>query len=408
MSKYSFLSFVYIAGDKKIYELVEFEDEVFLNFKLRYVTEEGLTEVWESQEVKKDFSLSEGYLLWSGESSEISDSEYENFKGREVNISAPNNHLYVWLWDLVKMGARILTDSAFKYITETGTLPDEGVANMSTIRVSRSTMRVYVSMLAEGGWFSQTLVGMEGNLNFNPFYFMIEKHKADTLTIDPSIKLQTTLTLGAEEFCIFRVVDGISIYPQFHPHFKLISPMINHKILNIEKYKAAVDFLSYFIRTIERSVFKYEEPETSEYNRDGRETDKRGVFIRSHLRQPGRKAQHAMLAFVGDANENMVKGIWSMGDVKRIMIEREFSVYEQFACLSLLTVLVKVTDNMLTRIDSCKELRNKLREVSLKNELELFAFRSYIYVMDYKFPRYEPSFVMEGGMSAISSEIYRV
>lgn len=406
--RYCFLCLVYVNNDRKLYEIVDFNENDFLKYSIRYVNEEGLRQVFEDEETKTDFYIENGYLGWDGPQIEIPNSTYDSYLNKNLPLETCNTHMYDFLLSLINMDVRYLDNSAVEKLKQENQIPEHGVARMSTLKISKSTMRVYLSVLTEEGWRARTVVGNESGLLFEKFHFLVETEKDPGYSKHSNVNLVESLQIGVEEFNLYEVEDGFSLYPEFQSGFKLESPLLNHKLICAEKYKSAVDFLDFFISATERSLFGPKETEKYPDQQYTKKPDRSGVFLKLHGKQPAKYEYSEMVAYVVKCMKKIAEGQATLKSIVQEIKGTKYHLFHQNAILSLLFVMVKSKATPLDRLEAAREARKSLKSKSLRLELELFAIRAFVFVTDYSFPEYEPIMLLEGGITEFTGEMVKV
>lgn len=408
MTKYCFLNMVLTDSDRRLYEVVDFNTDSFLEYKVVYVDITGLTKFAEDKSYEKDFSIENGYLVWDGREASIPPAVYNRSLNNYISISTSNIHIYKKLADLVSMEARYISSAGVQSMEETGSLPLLGVSSLSNCKISQSTMRVYLSLKTEDGWRTRTLIGNDKGLQLHPFYVIIEKRNVSQDLLCEGISHVKDLELDSGEISLFKIEDGISLYPNFHPSFSFQPALINNKTLQAAKNKCSIDLMDTFIQILENTLFGYKEEETkSEYRGTG-ESDKSGVFFRFKSKAMNFYKRKELINRAIDLYSQYASGAITVSTMMATLRNTNSNYLENYGTLSIITMLSNTASDPLDRLDGARSSRYDLKCKSLYLELELFSMRAHMYMTDFSLPEYGNLWIATGGKSEYETVIEKV
>lgn len=405
---HAFLCWVYKSeSGQSIYEIATSGRKDFINFGLRYVDHKGLMAIAEDPSYRKDFYVENGYLGWEGETIIIQDDVVDRLNGISLDVYTHNEHIYTFLLKMAQLDARYLDRKAFEHVKEHNEIPEYGVNRMSAIKVSNSSMRVHISVLTEEGWRTRSLIKNEEGLQLEPFYILIEKDRYPEITDHAGVFVEKSLTIGAQEFMLYSVSDGMSLYPEYSNGFKILKPLLAWKLYNATLNNSVVDFLDYFIKETSKSMFGYVEPEKAEYTQEYESKgDTSGVFLKLHTKKP-RRAVHPELR--QEVFKLLKKAVSPDVRYLRPDIQKSgFKHLEQQCMFVLAHAILSSNPTPLDRLEAVKSIRNELKAESVRLELDLFAVRSHIYIKNVSFPDYTDHVLLVEGTSQFIGEMYKV
>lgn len=406
--KHYFLNLVYTCGDKKLYEIAVYE-ETPLEWKLIYTDEGGLKDLY-NEGAQYDFGLKEGYLLWDGEQTEIDSDTYNKYLDTVIPFKNNVQTIYQDLLKLSELGGYYVSSSFLESLKSTPL--DYGYSRLTDLQVSQSTMKIYVRVKREDGWRIRSLVEMDGTLKMVPFNFMVPKGTVlDEKTFGPVKRLGEYVVKG-REYDFYYYDRGRSIYPHFTPFLKIVGPLLNHKIFNMEQGKLAVKFLSYYIDYVIKVLtpdLEEEEkiPEAREIDRDYN-VDRSGAFFRLVGKKPSRSEFYQMLKDTIFVYEKMLKESWTLKQGIDHFRGIGYEPLKLFSCVVLIKVMASSNTNMFDRLDTARLTLKNLKTKNLRLELELFSLRAAIWLEDYELPYRSDRMYMQGGQSVYTSEVRKV
>jgi hypothetical protein len=408
LSQY-FLGVVYTNGEKKLYELIEFDKKSFLRYKILYANPEMLKELYHTPGNVFDFEIKNDYLLWDGPTVEIDPDSMRHFDGKHTVISNNIETVYDYLIKLSRLDAWYVRDESAEEFISSGRFPEYGATSFSSLKVSSSTMRVYLSILTEEGWRSRAILSYAGSLKFESFKFIIKSSQFFDLGLSECIEEIAEVRYGGELYKVCVFSEGMSIYPDFSPSFRLLDPVVNMKMDSILKDQSAAELLDFFVVSMKKALFPEDEERlvvTKDYSYVS-DTDKSGAFFKYSLKKPRKDKLAQLFKLTSDMYDGRTLQNWDIAQLKDFMVSSKLDATQMYACLALLGVYESVTSNMLDRIDSAQASKIEYLVSSLEQELELFAIRAYICLTDYKLPTGELH-ILSGGNCTGYTELRKV
>lgn len=400
MGKHCFMEMVFTCGEDKLYQLNLFDDNSFLESEVRYATSEQLKQIVESKEYKTDFRLENNYLMWEGPSVEINKALYNQLSGIFRFHRTINHHIYKKLANLVQADALYITRQGADLLQDGDPFPVTGIVPLNTLKVSRSTMRIHISILGDEGWRTHTLVGNDGGLTLHSFLVLVESEVSPTLDLECSgITLERQLSLGGKDYHLYKFSDGISLYPQFSPEFLLQSPLINYKVFKSELNKAHVDSLTLLIKTLEERIYGEREPQEYPKEYAYSRTDNTGVFFDFSMKALSNDRKVWLVEYaINKLFSEVAKGNMTLRDVVSALKQSSLPYREQTIILNLVYILNNVSgSSALDTLESCISARKNLRKQSLVLDLELFSIRAFMFMTNYSLPDYASIYIARGG-----------
>ena len=412
MATNCFLAAIYNSPKENLYEVAEFEDSEVLKYTLRYLNKDGLKKLYFENKYNFDFKIQvEGddyFIFWAGPEVSISESLFNNFLNRAVVHRTVKKTIYDLLYELAVKGAYYLDYKLVDELDSQVTFPKEGISKFINLRVSKTTMRVYMVVLTEEGYRARSIVtSNNGNIECKQFHFMIDKTKVNSLEFTDFIEWVRDINLGGVNFSIFRVSSDITPYPVFEPHFRFIDPVINYKVYHSEQWKVAADILELYASEIE-ALLKEEKPTFPTKKVEDYDTDKSGVFFKLVGKRLNTSDKYEALKLCIDVHEKVVKDGWSFENARDFFIKRSDHPHRKFACLVLLMALLRKADNILGRLEIIKNTREEVLINLLRLDLELFAIRSFMCLVNYKLPHNADSCEIVGGVTKFYTQVKKV
>lgn len=390
MSNYSFLVSVLDFTDKKLYVVVQYNDEDFLKYKMIYANSEKLKEISEENSIK-DFHLENSFLRWEGKTQVMNGHIYNTLVNSEVPISSTSN-AYVNLLDLARMDALYISTEALNKIKEEGSLPFDGTASFSRLEISESTMRVFLRVHTEEGWRTRSIIENDSGLRYIPLKFSVNSSIENEVTSRFKVTELHRYIHGVTEYIVYSMDDIGPLAPDFTPIFVLPEPMINYKLYHSRQMDFGLDFLKMFVRIAEEALYGPKEKlEKSHYPYATRDTDKSGVFFDQYKPESTKDSITKMLSFCLEASTQLRSGMWNLATFREKMQEKEFYPYERYAIQLLTPALLRaggydVDPNSdkrkqveLGRIQAVKDVITTTTLAALKLKLELFGLRCYMF-----------------------------
>lgn len=411
MKKQCFLNIVFSSGSKRLYQLVIFSVEDFLEFEVLYTDAEGIKKIIDSGEYDTDFRVENDYLVWEGEDAPIDEAQIAKYVGAKLKVSTVNDNLYKKLSDLIKMGATYVSSVKSEMLEDGDEFPREGVNFLGNLRISKSSMGLFLSVKYEDGWRTRTLVGNTNGLELHPFNVLVKQSNLDEsiLKCDGITKVKEVI-LQTEKYVILNVGDGISLYPQFSPAFTLQSPYINYKTYRSELNNRSIDLLDLVIAKLEESVYGVVEDENKAPYTRTKETNPNGVFFDFQAKKLSGNRKVFLVEFaVNNLFAKLNRKELEFKDIVTTLRNSQLDNRESHAVLSLLYVLINTrASSTLERLDSMIATRRAMRIDALVYDLELFAMRAYMYMTGFSLPNYENSYMAIGGNSVFGTSIRKV
>jgi hypothetical protein len=397
---------VYRCENKKLYEIVMYE-ESFLSWKILYVDEQGLKDLYD-EKIPCDFSLKDGYLLWEGDEAAIDSGTYNKYLNTEVQFKNSIRTLYDDLNFLIDSGACYVSSSVIDSLEDP--LLDHSVSSFSGLNVSQSTMKLYLRVKKPDGWTIRPIVEMDGSLIFNPFHVIIPSGIQVQPILDVARKIKEVVYQG-NRYDLYFYDRGRSIYPHMIPFFKLIGPIVNHKLFFSEQGKVAERFLGYYIDFAYKAMYRdvmEEQPQEKKDAPKEYKVDRSGVFFRILADKPKGTEYFQILSTTLNVYEKMLNEGWQLKDGISYLRSIGYDPMKLFASVVLIQIMSQTSTSMFDRIDTAKLTQKNLRIKNLKIDLELFALRAAIWVENYEFPFRADKIILQGGQSPYSSEAKKV
>src|SRR5690606_18697240 len=99
---------------------------------------------------------------------------------------------------------------------------------------------------------------------------------------------------------------------------------------------------------------------------------------------------------------------WDTPRVISYLKDIAYDSYKIYCVVVVINILSVSNTNLLDRLDAANSMSRKLRVLSLKEELELFCLRAYLWLTDYDFPYNAEKMLMSGGLTPYVSEVRKV
>jgi hypothetical protein len=393
-----FIDSVVDSEEGRLFLICMFDPSKFLEYELKYVDTEELKGIYESKQYTMDFILDGEYLRWKGVTLNVGD---ESLKGQYVKIECVNNNIYSTLVELVKAKASYVHDSVVESLEDSERFPGLGVSRLTNLRVSKSTMGIYMSLMWEDGWASETLVGINSEgLFLKPFHVLVPTDQIEERT---GLKKVSSLNLNDEVYDLFKVSEDTPVYASFRPNFHLTSPYINYKVIEAECKKEVVEQLTGLIKILEERIYGPQEQLVKESFYKQPNTD--GVFFETLRKKVSKADQHRLLGRCSTEFAPAVSsGELSLVGLRAKLTKENKSAVEIKGAIDLTVFLVKTAGkDFLSILEAAQATKRSIQVQQAHLDLELFAMRSIIYLSGHPFPDYLTKTIFKGGYHSCDS-----
>jgi hypothetical protein len=377
-----------------------------LESTVEYHDEQGLADLVEANQYRFDFGVKNGFVLWGINNKQVEDKPevlQEFLRTKKVVFSNSITTIYDLILDLVDKECYYLDYNTVPSGDEDISPEGKGVAKFSSLEISKSTMTVYFSVVTDEGFRTRTVIRMkDGIIELGDINIAINESDISYFESKYPLEFLTIAALYGKRVGVFRLKDGLSIYPLMTPYFKLFDPVLNYKIYQAECSKVAADFLEHFVTATLNALFPKEEEEVEEFVKEQpaapvNEDRKYGVLFKLKYKAPTVRDREVMLNKTIWLFEKAYTEKLTLPEIMKEIKKFGFDSLRDYACIVLLQALATTNTGLLDRVECAKTMRTKIKQAKLKQDLELFVLRSYIYFGDYKLPYGADSYEIAGG-----------
>jgi hypothetical protein len=409
---YCFMNYVYTDGENKLHEMVKFDDDETFNFEIFYCTEDQLIKLVSENKYILDFKILNNYLVWDGQPAmTLSSAELEKMSSKNLSYKEGIPSVYTLFSDLVDAHAQYIRTQAIEDLPTVPLEESVGTTSFSSLKCSKSTMSVYLSILEDDSWKVRSFVKVQdGFLSFTGFHFIVKQELASFFETKYNISEMGKVVYDGKNMSIFKVEPyDVIIYPHVTPNFVLCDPMLNHKVYSSEREKAAIDFIDHFVAATLRAlsqdqVEEYMKAEKKDYV--PREDSRYNVLLdfKGHL--PNRADRIDMLSNCINIYDAYLRQGWDAGVAYSALSKYNYGSIKMYCCLVVLKAISSEKES-LDKIQHAQAMKSRMKLTKLKTDLELFSYRAILFSEIHRLPFDTITYLISGGKSEYPTEIYK-